>query len=106
MSPIVIRFVTVNLPVKNFMIKLTVNHSMNSVVSVNRVYKSSGYQLMSAHASHTVTTVPDLWHFHEEVSSFAGLYTGVEGCAATQENPGGCSELETPFGSLRLLNDR
>ena len=41
---------TVNLQVKNFMIKPTLNHSMNSVVNVNRVYKSSGYQLMSTHA--------------------------------------------------------
>lgn len=42
-------FLTV-MPVKNIMIKLTLNHSMISVESVNTVYKSSGYQLMSAHA--------------------------------------------------------
>ena len=30
-------------------IKLTLNHSMNSVVTVNRVYKSSEYQLLCPH---------------------------------------------------------
>ena len=61
---------------------------------------------MNACKSYTMTMTPHFGHFHEKVSGFAGLHAGVEGCAATQKNPGGCLELEIPFGGLGLLNNR